>query len=521
LIVLEATLSRLRQIFNKGNSMEEFDYKGLFILDLANNHQGDLKHGINIIRELGQVVNDMGVRAAIKFQFRQLDTFIHPEYRDRTDVPHIPRFMSTRLKISDYQKLVDEVKKQGMLTMCTPFDEESVDIIDKLGIELIKIASCSVMDVPLLEKVANTNKPIVVSTGGATLNQIDQTVQLFDQYKLNYALHHCVAIYPTPRDHLQLNQIENLKNRYRGIEIGWSTHEDPNDTITVRMAFAKGATFFERHVGQNTDKYKLNKYSSTPNQIKKWIIAYKEAVESCGAVHRPPAPPQETESLLSLMRGVFAKKKIKKGQKLTQKDVFFAMPAVDECLTSGNWHNGLTADKDYKPNEKISGKIVEQDTSDQQIINKIMLQAKGLLHDARIYVGKASKITISHHYGLHRFREFGAVLIDIVNREYCKKLIIQLPRQKHPYHYHKKKEETFQILFGEMEVEKEGNPTRLYPGDLFLVEAGQWHKFSTLDGVVFEEISTTHFNNDSYYQDEMIARLKNESRKTEVPNWEI
>ena len=106
------------------------------------------------------------------------------------------------------------------------------------------------------------------------------------------------------------------------------------------------------------------------------------------------------------------------------------------------------------------------------------------------------------------------MIVNVINREYCKKLVIQMPRQKHPYHFHRKKEETFQVLHGEVEVEKEGNPTRLRSGDLFLVERGKWHKFSTLDGVIFEEISTTHDNGDSIYEDEAISAMPRFARKT-------
>ena len=113
------------------------------------------------------------------------------------------------------------------------------------------------------------------------------------------------------------------------------------------------------------------------------------------------------------------------------------------------------------------------------------------------------------------------VIIDVINREYCKKLIIQLPRQKHPYHFHKKKEETFQILHGDLEIQKNGDPTYLKEGDIFLVEPGAWHKFSTLDGVIFEEISTTHYNNDSFYQDEYIHNLPREKRKSVVEHLEL
>ena len=111
------------------------------------------------------------------------------------------------------------------------------------------------------------------------------------------------------------------------------------------------------------------------------------------------------------------------------------------------------------------------------------------------------------------------MIIDVINRQYCKKLIIQLPRQKHPYHYHKVKEETFQLLHGDLEVELEGKRIKVQPGDTVLVEPGTWHKFHTLSGAIFEEVSTTHFNEDSFYEDPRIARLARETRKTVIPNW--
>ena len=153
--------------------MKKYDFNELIILDVANNHQGDLKHGLNIIKAMGKVVNDLGMKAALKFQFRQLDTFIHPDFKKRDDVAHIPRFFSTRLEVKDYEKLIQEVRNQGMIPMCTPFDEESVDVIEKLDIEIMKIASCSAMDIPLIERAAKAKFPTVFSTGGATITQID------------------------------------------------------------------------------------------------------------------------------------------------------------------------------------------------------------------------------------------------------------------------------------------------------------------------------------------------------------
>jgi N-acetylneuraminate synthase len=499
--------------------MERFDFRQLFILDLANNHQGDVNHGLRIIKSVGHVVKQIGGRAALKFQFRQLDTFIHPDYRNREDFKHIPRFISTQLRKDDFARLTEEVRNQGMTTMCTPFDEPSVEMILELGIEIIKVASCSATDWPLLECIAMVNRPIVVSTAGLLLHQIDRIVSFFKKKRVDFAIMHCVAIYPTPAEKLNLNYIGILKNRYPDVPIGFSTHEDPNNFSAVRIACAKGAELFERHIGIQTDKYKLNAYSSTPEQIAQWMRAYYETIDMCGGDERAPAHPDELNSLHSLMRGVFAEKKIKKGQRINRQQVFFAMPLLEDKLPSSEWFEGMIANRNYMPRDPLDASMASLETLPEDLIYQIMLQVQGMLNNAKIFIGQRSSVEISHHYGLERFREYGCVTVNCINRTYCKKLLIQLPRQKHPYHYHKKKEETFQLISGDLELVLDGKLFRLDPGDTVLVQPNQWHKFHTLHGAIVEEVSTTHYNNDSFYQDQRIAMIPREQRKTTIPNW--
>lgn len=444
--------------------MKGFDFNDLFIFDLANNHQGDLAHGLNIIRAVGDVATNSGIRAALKFQYRQLDTFIHPDFRQSIENKHIPRFIGTRLDKVDYEKMAEAVRAAGMVTMSTPFDEESVDVIVDQNIEVIKIASCSATDWPLLSKVVEVRRPVVASTAGLKLSEIDRLVSFFDSSGIEFAIMHCVALYPTPPEHLNLNQIEFLRSRYPHVPIGFSTHEDPDSDLPVRIACAKGARLFERHVGLETETHKLNAYSSTPEQLRKWINAYKESLIVCGGEHRSPAQPQEAASLNTLQRGVYARTNIKKGRRIDRKQVFFAMPWQDRQLASGSWHGQIIADRDYKENESLDQSLADWTPSWDQIIGDVMLQVKGLLNEARISIGPDSAVEISHHYGLGRFREFGAVIIDCVNREYCKKLLVMLPRQKHPYHYHKRKEETFQLLYGDLEIEANGKAYKMTLG---------------------------------------------------------
>jgi sialic acid synthase SpsE/D-lyxose ketol-isomerase len=494
-------------------------FEHLFIYDLANNHQGDLEHAVNIVREVASVNKCADVRGALKFQFRQLDSFIHPDYRTRSDNKYVKRFTETKLSMENFEQLAAEVRNSGLMTMCTPFDEESVDIICDMGLDIIKVASCSADDKPLLEKIVRVNKPVVVSTAGLRTEEIDWLVNFLESEHVHFALMHCVAIYPTPDDRLQLNQIHYLKERYRNVPVGWSTHEDPDNIFAVQIAYAMGARLFERHVGLNTDKYKLNAYSSTPDQLQKWIAAYRGAQVMVGAPERPPAPLEERTTLYELKRGVYARRSIPRGAQVERSDVFFAMPVQYGQMTSGHFRPGMTADRDYVENEALAEIMVGQELSDEQLVYQIMLQVRGMLNKAGIHINSDASIEISHHYGLRRFREYGAVIITCVNRDYAKKLVIQLPRQKHPYHFHKQKEETFQLMAGDLEIVKDGHRFTMEPGDTHLVEPHQWHKFHTLDGCIFEEVSTTHHNNDSFYEDPLIARLDREQRKTKVDNW--
>jgi len=500
--------------------MKKFDFKNLFIYDLANNHQGDVNHGCEIINQIGKITREKGVRAALKFQFRHLETFIHPDFQNRDDLHYIKRFNSTKLSQNDFLTLLNKVKENKLLTMCTPFDETSVDNIVNLNIDLIKVASASSDDKPLLKKIAKAGRPVVISTAGLRLEQIDWVVSYFETEGLQFALMHCVSIYPTPDEKLNLNQISLLKERYPHIPIGFSTHEDQNNYLPVQIAYAKGAELFERHVGIETSKIKLNKYSSTPMQIQGWLQAFHSAETICGSLNRAPATSEELETLNSLKRGVYVNKILAKNTILNEDDVFFAMPYQENQLPCGLWQHGIKTDKEYKSNDPLSSSVFKSiNPSKDEQIYQIMLQCKSILSKARIFFNQDASIEISHHYGLERFREFGAVIITCINREYAKKYVIQLARQKHPYHYHKKKEETFQLLYGDLEIEKNGNALLLKLGDTCLIKQNDWHKFHTLKGAIIEEISTTHFKNDSYYEDPMIAKLNVEDRKTNVDSW--
>ena len=95
---------------------------------------------------------------------------------------------------------------------------------------------------------------------------------------------YCVGEYQTPNSNLHLNQIDYLKNSFQKTRIGWSTHEEPNNFESIKIALSKGASIFEKHVGVEDEKknYKLNPYSADPNQVENWLSSAKKTLEICG-----------------------------------------------------------------------------------------------------------------------------------------------------------------------------------------------------------------------------------------------
>jgi N-acetylneuraminate synthase len=326
-------------------------------------------------------------------------------------------------------------------------------------------------------------------------------------------------MYPTPNEKLHFNQIELMRNRYPGVTIGFSTHEDPSNFTAVQLAFAKGARLFEKHVGVAADTIQLNAYSASPEQVEQWIVAYKSAAAACGENSERVIEEAEKSDLRSLMRGVYARKDIPCGMPITRNDIFFAMPLLEDQLTSGRFREGVAADRFYRANEALSTSIVPQRLTKREVIASAIHTVKGMLHMAKIPIGHDFLVELSHHNGLGQFHRVGCTIIECINREYAKKIIVQFAGQWNPVHYHKRKDETFQVISGALIVEIEGQRKVLYPGDTLWVPQGVWHGFGTEQGVIFEEISTQSFNDDSFYIDRMIAQMPRSERKTRLQNW--
>lgn len=496
-----------------------YDFKNLFVLDLANNHQGDEEHAKNIINKLRQAIGKVDIKCGIKFQFRDLDSFIHPEKRFKQSNKNIERFLSTELSWSKFASLKAIVEKNNFKTICTPFDEPSVDKIIEMKFDIIKVASCSADDWPLLEKITSSGLPIIASTGGLDLDQIDNLVSFFKHKGCDFALMHCVSIYPMESEKANISFITKLKLRYPDVTIGWSTHEKPENLDIIKVACASGAEMYERHIGISSSEYQLNEYSSEPNEISNWLKSWLDTKKILGTTEKK-LEKIEINSLNKLKRGIYLAVDKAKGEKINRKDVYFAIPLENSQLHAGLWNSGMVAKVDIKTNKPLKINDIEPYNFQKgSEIKKIIHKVKGMLNESKIVLNPEFEVEFSHHKGVENFSKTGAVIINCINREYCKKIVVQLPGQHHPAHYHKKKEETFHLLSGDLTIFLEGVERKLSPGETCLVSPGMWHSFSSQYGCIIEEISSTHFKNDSVYKDPKINQMKLDERKTIVKNW--
>lgn len=353
-------------------------FEDLFVLELANNHWGKLERGLKIIDAFAQVVRFNNVKAAIKLQFRDVDSFIHKDFKDRADIRYIKKTMDTKMSRENFKIMTDAVRRGGCIPMATPFDEKSVELCEELDLPLIKIASSDMNDWPLIEKIARTKKPVIVSTGGSTLKDVDDLVKFFKNRNIPLAINHCVSLYPSEDSQLELNQIDYLKERYPENVIGYSTHEYTSWDLSTAMAYAKGARTFERHIDIEDEGIKVSPYCTLPHQADAWFKSYNKAKEMCGApgTQKRIPPKAEVEYLDALVRGVYAKRDLPKGHIITneffERDFYMAIPLQKGQLSCREVMNGEILLGDLKKDSALMIDTVDSPYSKNEALKKLI-----------------------------------------------------------------------------------------------------------------------------------------------------
>jgi sialic acid synthase SpsE len=340
----------------KGNEI----FENLFVLELANNHWGSVERGLKIIYEHGSVARINNVKAAIKLQFRDVDEFIHPEFKGDQDNRYIKKTEQTKLSRDDFAVMVNKIRDMSCIPMSTPFDEKSVDLCIEFDMPIIKIASSDVNDWPLISKIASTRRPTIISSGGASEKDLDDIVAYFAKRDIPLAINHCVSLYPSEDNELELDQIDYLRNRYPDNVIGLSTHEYHDWSSSVLMSYAKGARTWERHVDIDYNGVPVSSYCSLPEQCDTWFKSYHKAVEMCGgrSTTRRVISRKETEYLDQLVRGAYARRDLEPGYKIHkdsfEKDFYLAIPLRKGQLSCREIMNGETLTQEIRANQPLT-----------------------------------------------------------------------------------------------------------------------------------------------------------------------
>jgi len=356
-------------------------FENLFVLEVANNHWGNLDRGKKIIQTYAHLARANDLKVAIKLQFRDVDSFVHKDFKGRKDIRYIAKTEATKLGEVGYKELIDYITKVGCIPMATAFDEKSVLLCTKFDLPIIKIASSDVNDWPLIECVAAQKKPVIISSGGASEKSLDDVVIYFENRNIDLAINHCVSLYPSENHELELNQIDYLKNRYPGHVIGLSSHEYKSWNASMFISYAKGARTWERHVDIEDEGIEVSNYCSLPAQVNEWFEAFKLAKEMGGnsSDAKRNISRKEVQYLDALVRGIYAKRDIEKGYIFDSAnfnlDFYLAVPLQKGQLSTREILNGEVLSLDVQKDKPL--KIEDVQNLSQNVEIKRFIENRG------------------------------------------------------------------------------------------------------------------------------------------------
>ena len=293
------------------------------ISEIGNNHNGNFERAIEMV----DLAVEMGADCA-KFQLRHLDEV----YRRRTlnkggedlgteyVLDLLRRF---ELPVSDHRKLAKYCAQRGILYLCTPWDARSVEVLEALGVPAYKVASADLTNLPLLDCLCATNKPLILSTGMSSREEVQITVDFLNLRKAQFVLLHCNSTYPAPVHDIQLRWIANL----RGIHtlVGYSGHERG---IAVSLAaVALGACVVERHFTLDRRMEGPDHAASLEHQeFRRLIEGIREIEQALGDGQERRISQGEMINRENLGKSLVAAKKLQKGEVISARDVKVRSP---------------------------------------------------------------------------------------------------------------------------------------------------------------------------------------------------
>jgi pseudaminic acid synthase len=302
-------------------------YAPYIVAEMSGNHNHDLNRALAIIDAAKASGAD-----AVKLQTYRADTITIDHHGDEFIVEG--GLWNGRRLYELYQEahtpwewhapIFEHARRIGITVFSSPFDYTAVDFLEELGAPAYKIASPEIVDIPLIRKVARTGKPIVMSTGAATLEEIDEAIQAArGEGATELVVLHCTAAYPAPPEEANLATIKSLEDRF-GVVTGLSDHT--LGTTVSAMAVGLGASFIEKHFTlARADGGVDSAFSLEPAELADLVRTSRIAH---AAVGRPTFGPTESEaSVLRNRRSLYVVKPILKGQTLTLDNIRSIRPA--------------------------------------------------------------------------------------------------------------------------------------------------------------------------------------------------
>ncbi|MDE7274352.1 MAG: pseudaminic acid synthase [Lachnospiraceae bacterium] len=302
-------------------------YPAYIIAEMSANHAGSIERALELIHAAKEAGAD-----CVKIQTYTADTMTidcHNEYfeieKGTWEGENLYGLYQKAYTPWEWQEaLRDEAAKVGIDFLSTPFDNTSVDFLEKLGVRFYKIASFELVDIPLLEYIASKNKPIIMSTAMGTLEEINEAVEaIYRTGNRQLALMKCSSAYPAKCEEMNLGTIRDLKARF-GIPIGLSDHS--MGAFSAVTAVALGASIIEKHFCisraiRNPD----SSFSMEPQEFREMVREVRKVEKAIGTVQYGVS--RQEESNACFRRSLFVVQDIAAGETLTPENIRSIRPA--------------------------------------------------------------------------------------------------------------------------------------------------------------------------------------------------
>ena len=304
----------------------------LMIAEIGVNHENSIEKALLMIDECAE----MNI-PAVKFQTYKANKIAaahSPSYWDLS----MEKTSSQRelfkkydsFGFDEYKKLADYTYKKGLIFMSTPFDIDSVNMLDPL-LDIYKISSSDITNYPLIIEIAKKEKPIILSCGASTHDEIKKALEFIKKYNKNQVtLLHCILNYPTKDTDAEISQIITLKSVFKENIIGYSDHTLPDKNLTsLKLAHSIGAIAIEKHYTFDKNLPGNDHYHAFDKNDARSLMADFKKI---GTLYGQPKLfnlKNQTQAIKNARRAIYAKSDIKEYEILTEENIIMLRPAGD------------------------------------------------------------------------------------------------------------------------------------------------------------------------------------------------